>query len=77
MKYYKKMIIRLLKKIDSEKFLRRIYISLRDYVGENECAKEEYRNIIMELLDALDAKDLNSTHYFILGLMDAKKGGAE
>ncbi len=33
---YKKMIIRLLKKIDNEKFLRRIYISLRDYVGESE-----------------------------------------
>ncbi len=33
---YKKMIIRLLKKIHNEKFLRRIYISLRDYVGESE-----------------------------------------
>ena len=33
---YKKMIIRLLKKIDNEKFLRRVYISLREYVIESE-----------------------------------------
>ncbi len=33
---YKKMIIRLLKKIDNEKFLCRVYISLREYVIESE-----------------------------------------
>ena len=35
---YKKMIIRLLKKIHNEKFLRRIYISLQEYVKESEGA---------------------------------------
>lgn len=34
--YYKKMITRLLRKIDSKKFLYRIYISLREYVKESE-----------------------------------------
>lgn len=34
--YYKKMIIALLFKIDNEKFIRRIYISLREYVKESE-----------------------------------------
>lgn len=33
---YKKLIIELLEKIDNGKFLRRIYISLRDFVRENE-----------------------------------------
>ena len=34
--FYKKMITRLLQKIHNEKFLRRIYISLREYVKESE-----------------------------------------
>lgn len=33
---YKKMIIMLLKKIDNERFLKAIYISIRDYVIESE-----------------------------------------
>lgn len=33
---YKKKIIALLGKIDNEKFLRRIYVSLREYVRESE-----------------------------------------
>lgn len=33
---YKKMIIELLEKIDNGKFLRRIYVSLREYARENE-----------------------------------------
>ena len=32
---YKKLIIELLEKIDNGKFLRRIYVSLRDYAREN------------------------------------------
>lgn len=36
--YYKKMITRLLRKIDSKKFLYRIYISLREHVKEREGA---------------------------------------
>lgn len=35
---YKKLIIELLDKIDNGKFLRRIYISLREYVKESEGA---------------------------------------
>lgn len=35
---YKELIINLLYKIDSERFLRRIYVSLREYVRENEGA---------------------------------------
>ena len=31
---YKEMIIALLDKIDNEKFLKRIFISVRDYVEE-------------------------------------------
>ena len=33
---YKNLITELLDKIDSEKFLQRIYISLREYVRESE-----------------------------------------
>ncbi len=33
---YKAMITGLLMRIDNEKFLRRIWISLREYVKENE-----------------------------------------
>ncbi len=33
---YKKLIITLLCKINNEKFLRRIYVSLREYVQEEE-----------------------------------------
>lgn len=33
---YKKLIIELLDKIDNGKFLRRIYVSLREYARENE-----------------------------------------
>lgn len=33
---YKELIIGLLERIDSEKFLKRIYISLREYVRESE-----------------------------------------
>ncbi len=33
---YKEMIIALLCKIDNEKFLRRIYVSLCEYVKESE-----------------------------------------
>ena len=33
---YKHMIANLLMRIDNEKFLRRIWISLRDYVNESE-----------------------------------------
>lgn len=33
---YKKLIIALLFKIDNEKFIRRIYVSLREYVVESE-----------------------------------------
>ena len=32
---YKKMIIRLLKRIDNERFLKAIYISIRDYAIES------------------------------------------
>lgn len=35
---YKKLIIALLRKIDNEKFIRRIYVSLREYVRESEGA---------------------------------------
>ncbi len=35
---YKELIIDLLNKIDNEKFLRRIYVSLREYVRESEDA---------------------------------------
>lgn len=35
---YKKLIIELLEKIDNRKFLRRIYVSLREYVKEREGA---------------------------------------
>ncbi len=31
---YKQMIIELIEKIDDEKFLRRIYISLKEYLKE-------------------------------------------
>ena len=37
--------------------------------------KETYRNLIMELLDALDAKALQSIYSFIQGMV-ARKGGA-
>lgn len=37
--------------------------------------KEMYRNLILELLDTLDGKALESVYYFILGMMEAKKGG--
>jgi hypothetical protein len=37
--------------------------------------KETYKNLIMELLDALDAKALQSIYSFIRGMM-AGKGGA-
>lgn len=37
--------------------------------------KEAYKNLIMELLDALDAKALQSIYSFIWGMM-AGKGGA-
>ena len=33
---YKKMIIALLCKIDNEKYIHRIYVSLREYVKESE-----------------------------------------
>lgn len=33
---YKKLIIALLFKIDNEKFIRHIYVSLREYVVESE-----------------------------------------
>lgn len=33
---YKELIINLLDKIDNEKFLKRIYVSLREYVKESE-----------------------------------------
>lgn len=33
---YKEMIAELLQKIDNERFLRAIYISVRDYVREKE-----------------------------------------
>ena len=33
---YKELILELLDRIDNEKFLKRIYISLRDYVKERE-----------------------------------------
>lgn len=36
--YYKEMINRLLQKVHNVKFLRRIYISLREYVRESEGA---------------------------------------
>lgn len=35
---YKELIIDLLNKIDSERFLRRIYVSLCEYVRESEDA---------------------------------------
>lgn len=35
---YKYMIVKLLTKLANEKFLRRIYISLREYVKESEGA---------------------------------------
>lgn len=35
---YKYMIVRLLKKINNERFLKAIYISVRDYVKESEGA---------------------------------------
>lgn len=33
---YKNMIVRLLRKINNERFLKAIYISVRDYVKESE-----------------------------------------
>ena len=39
--------------------------------------KEEYKRLIMELLDALDGKALHSVYSFILGMMSVRKGGAE
>lgn len=38
--------------------------------------KEEYKKLIMELLDSLDAKALQSIYSFILGMIEARKGGA-
>lgn len=38
--------------------------------------KEEYKKLIMELLDALDTKALQSIYSFIRGMM-AGKGGAK
>lgn len=38
--------------------------------------KEMYRNLIMELLDALDAKALQSIYSFIRGMVSGK-GGVE
>ncbi len=38
--------------------------------------KEMYRNLIMELLDALDGEALKSIYSFIRGMV-AGKGGAE
>lgn len=37
---YKEMIVSLLDKIDNEKFLKRIYISLLYHVKESEVSKE-------------------------------------
>lgn len=38
--------------------------------------KETYRNLIMELLDALDVKALQSIYSFVRGMV-AGKGGVE
>ena len=38
--------------------------------------KEEYKKLIIEILDALDAKTLQSIYSFIRGMMTGK-GGAE
>ncbi len=57
---YKKLIIELLSRIDNGKFLRRIYISLRDYArvngtsGELESEKDRLIVAINELLYATD-----------------------
>lgn len=39
--------------------------------------KEEYKKLIMELLESLDEKALYSVYSFILGMIEARKGGAE
>lgn len=36
--------------------------------------KEEYKKLIMELLDALDSEALKSIYSFIRGMMAAKHG---
>lgn len=57
---YKKLIIELLDKIDNGKFLRRIYISLREYARENgtsgelESEKGRLISAINEILYATD-----------------------
>lgn len=38
--------------------------------------KEEYKKLIMELLESLDTKALCSVYSFILGMIEARKGGA-
>ncbi len=38
--------------------------------------KETYKNLIMELLDALDVKALQSIYSFIRGMMSGKGGVA-
>ncbi len=38
---YKELIIQLLNKIDSEKFLKRIYVSLCEYIRESEVTESE------------------------------------
>ncbi len=38
---YKKLIIALLRRIDNEKFIRRIYVSLHDYARESKGAEDE------------------------------------
>ena len=39
--YYRKLICELVNKVHSEEFLRRIYVSLRDYVKEKGGAVNE------------------------------------
>lgn len=57
---YKKLIIELLSRIDNGKFLRRIYISLREYARENgtsgelESEKDRLIAAINEMLYATD-----------------------
>lgn len=58
---YKKLIIELLSRIDNGKFLRRIYISLRDYARDNGTSGElesEKDRLIVAINEILYATDL-------------------
>lgn len=80
--YYPKRISELCHVIDNEKFLRRIYISLRDYVIENSDGEAMQTRTpagramadIVELLSDIDNPwILDQIHQYIIHM--AKEGG--